>query len=666
MKSRGMKIHVIGQDDWALGTEYRLARECLSTFAEISGTSKEADYLHTVDVESTATRIYRGELHPHVPIVGAINNHPTRLIEWPGFVQVANRYMHLVPQSTIAAQDMQRLGLQYIDKSRIATDAESYFHIKDDDPELQSFRKSLGIPDHCYLIGLLQRDSEGRDLTVPKRQKGPDIFLGLMMLLKKRVGSRRFHILLGGPRRHWIRTALERERIPYTFVGKDIDGEDYPDNILDKATMCKLYNLLDLYTIPTRWEGAPRQIFDVLECGRKIISTPVGIAPDILPPANIFRSLAQGVDRIERDMNSGYLGSYVAPGRAKVAIDHSVQGVGKQWEKVYASIQDYDRRNCLEGFEGHATVKSPRSGLISKSWSFLNDKTRVGGLRKKLFPRSIGVIADSRKKKDVLTQLFSRLENEGIRPVWNGCYDQDLILVWGLSADVDKLKGKRIIAVIDGEICEAILSDDKENYLYLDQAEQTIVTRDVWFSRLNHAGLLPKNPVVVRFPPDPSVFRGNNTPERKSCDNVQCVVFSNPHNRWTDKLVQEITHVEGVSFTLINNFEADWNEKSDQYKVGVLHKHDFALVLSTIMRPGLIEELLACGLPCLYRESRSDIQAVVGMAGLALGSTDEFSESIVLMRDNSECFRAAISLPSLDEAALTMRDIIDTTHHHPG
>lgn len=664
MKHGNLKIHVIGKDDWALGTEYRLACRALGTFAEIVKTAEDADFLHTVDVESTATKIYHGELHPHVPIVGAINNHPTRLIEWPGFVQAANRYMYLVPQSNIAAQDMQRLGLQYIDKSRIATDTESYYHIEDSNNDLQSFRTSLGIPDTSYLIGLLQRDSEGRDLTVPKRQKGPDIFLGLMMLLKKRVGGERFHILLGGPRRHWIRLALEQESIPYTFVGKDIDGEDYPINILDKATMCKLYNLLDLYIVPTRWEGAPRQIFDVLECGRKIISTPVGIAPDILPPESIFRSLAKGVDLIEHDMNSGYLGQYIDPCNNKVQRDHSVQSVGEQWKKVYASIHDNDQRHSLHDTDGDTVFKSPRSGLVSKSWSFLNEKTRVGRIRKKLFPIDVGVIVDNPNNKNVFTQLFSHMENQGIRPVWNS-YAQDILLIWGGAVAIDQLKNKRIIGVINEEICEKILSDNKAEYSYLDQAELTIVTRDVTFSRLNHAGFLPTNPVVVRCPPDPSVFKENKTPGRKNCAKVNCVVFSDAQSPWCDKWIQEIGDIDGVSFTLIKNLEADWIKKSDQYKVGVLHEHDFALVLSSVMGPDLIEELLACGLPCLYHDSRSDVQALVGMAGFALGSIEECSESIMLMRDNSECFRAAISLPSLDESASTIREIICTIHRTP-
>jgi len=134
-------VYIFGKDDWALGTEYRLAREYLSGFSEIFENSTEAEIWHTVDVEGTVNAIYRGELLPKAPIVGAINNHPTRLIEWPGFIDIARRYLHLVPQSGSAARDMERLGLNYPCRSRIATDAKSYRPMDRDDPELSRLRR---------------------------------------------------------------------------------------------------------------------------------------------------------------------------------------------------------------------------------------------------------------------------------------------------------------------------------------------------------------------------------------------------------------------------------------------------------------------------------------------------------------------------------------------
>ena len=449
---RSLRIHVIGKDAWALGTEDRLARACLSTFATVVDSESEADFIHTVDVEETAARIYRGEFVPEKPIVGAVNNHPTRLVEWPGFIRTAQQYMHLVPQSTLAAADMERLGIAFPGQVRIATDSESYSVLSSDDPEFIRFCRQIEIPEDAYLIGLLQRDSEGRDLAVPKRQKGPDIFLGLMKLLQKQLPEktgRKVHVLLGGPRRHWIRAALDQHNVPYTFVGKEIASDDYPENILDKQTMCILYNMLDLYVIPTRWEGAPRQVFDVLECGRKIISTPVGIAPDILSSECIFESLAQGVEIILRDMECGFLDQFIEPGRRRIQEVHSIESVGREWEKVYRRLWEREGtgNHVVPGQHLGGQIASNRfSGAWSKPFSAVLEKTRLGRIKKEYCPKHLGLVVNDGVPSGLsglLDQLGKRLRQQGVQITLESPYECS-VLIWNVPQDESECFSERV------------------------------------------------------------------------------------------------------------------------------------------------------------------------------------------------------------------------------
>ena len=52
--------------------------------------------------------------------------------------------------------------------------------------------------------------------------------------------------------------------------------------------MNKLYQCLDLYVVASRYEGGPRSIIECAANKTPIISTNVGIAPDILSPESIF------------------------------------------------------------------------------------------------------------------------------------------------------------------------------------------------------------------------------------------------------------------------------------------------------------------------------------------------------------------------------------------
>ena len=84
-------------------------------------------------------------------------------------------------------------------------------------------------------------------------------------------------VVLSGKRRQYVINKLIELGIPYVYF-----------EMVDFDILNKLYNVLDLYVVSSRIEGGPQAI---LECGitkTPIISTDVGVAPEILNTSSIY------------------------------------------------------------------------------------------------------------------------------------------------------------------------------------------------------------------------------------------------------------------------------------------------------------------------------------------------------------------------------------------
>lgn len=137
-------------------------------------------------------------------------------------------------------------------------------------------RKKFGFNKNDYLIGSFQRDTEGFDLKSPKLIKGPDIFIEIIKKIYKE--NKNLKVVLTGKRRQYVIGKLNENNIPFQY---------YEMESIKKLN--ELYNLLDLYIVSSRLEGGPQAI---VECGvsrTPIISTNVGIAPEILNSKSIFK-----------------------------------------------------------------------------------------------------------------------------------------------------------------------------------------------------------------------------------------------------------------------------------------------------------------------------------------------------------------------------------------
>ncbi len=135
--------------------------------------------------------------------------------------------------------------------------------------EKEEVSRQLNIPKDRAVIGSFQKDGAGwGDGLVPKLIKGPDIFCDVIERLSKEIN---IFVVLTGPARGYVKKRLKKVGVPYihNFV-KNPDG------------VAKYYNVLDLYLVTSREEGGPKAILESMASSVPIVSTKVGMAPDII------------------------------------------------------------------------------------------------------------------------------------------------------------------------------------------------------------------------------------------------------------------------------------------------------------------------------------------------------------------------------------------------
>jgi glycosyltransferase involved in cell wall biosynthesis len=79
------------------------------------------------------------------------------------------------------------------------------------------------------------------------------------------------HVLLTGPARGYVKNRLEKAGISFTH--------HYLKNYLE---IVNYYNALDLYIIASRVEGGPKAFLEAWACGVPLVSTKVGMVPDLM------------------------------------------------------------------------------------------------------------------------------------------------------------------------------------------------------------------------------------------------------------------------------------------------------------------------------------------------------------------------------------------------
>ncbi len=330
-KELRLKVHFMPGDGhgWALDEDRRQMRQALEGLVDESSLAR-AQVMHTPFWQGLSS------VHPETLqqklVIAHADNPPFFYFKQPEFLQGERQVDLWVARSQEALKQFEalRLPVTYIP---YAIDETLFFPIK----EKKELRRKFALPQEAYVIANFHRDSEGADLSTPKFQKAPELLLAIFKELQAKGIS--FHVLLAGPRRHWIREALKREGIPFTFVGKsDVRGDDFGVNILERSVLNELINAADLMLLSSRWEGGPQAIMEGAAAGVKILSTPVGLAHDILEPLSCYDSISQAVDRITNDQEDHILESTLLPQWKRWKESHTMQRMKKDLQQLYSNL----------------------------------------------------------------------------------------------------------------------------------------------------------------------------------------------------------------------------------------------------------------------------------------------------------------------------------------
>ena len=199
------------------------------------------------------------------------------------------------------------------------------------DKEKKELRTELNIPDDRIIIGSFQKDGEGWGEGLnPKLIKGPDVFCNVVEELSKKYD---IFVVLTGPARGYVKKRLENANIPYIHK--------YLDNPNEVA---KYYKVINLYLVTSREEGGPKAILESLASGVPLITTKVGMAPDIIKDGENgmmcdIEDIKCLINKSEEIINNSTLRNYLVNNGLKTIQDYDWKNIAnKYYEKIYKNL----------------------------------------------------------------------------------------------------------------------------------------------------------------------------------------------------------------------------------------------------------------------------------------------------------------------------------------
>jgi len=197
--------------------------------------------------------------------------------------------------------------------------------------ERKAARERLGVTPEQVVVGSFQKDGAGwGEGLEPKLIKGPDVFLETVARLRE---SMSLFVLLTGPSRGYVRKGLDRLGVPYhhEFV------QDYTD-------LVHFYHALDLYLVTSREEGGPKAVMESMATGVPLVTTRVGMAPDLVHDGeNGFLCEVEDVERLadcaKRIVSDGELRRTFAENGRRTAMSCDFKAVAETlYTKVYRPL----------------------------------------------------------------------------------------------------------------------------------------------------------------------------------------------------------------------------------------------------------------------------------------------------------------------------------------
>ncbi len=135
--------------------------------------------------------------------------------------------------------------------------------------EREQMRTRLKIPPDAFVIGSFQKDGIGwQSGQQPKLIKGPDLLCDVVNELARDFP---IFVLLAGPARGYVIRRLQQQNIKFRYAGY----------LPAPSQVAPYFRVLDAYLITSRLEGGPQQLLEAWASGVPVVSTAVGMVPDI-------------------------------------------------------------------------------------------------------------------------------------------------------------------------------------------------------------------------------------------------------------------------------------------------------------------------------------------------------------------------------------------------
>ena len=305
-------------------------------------------------------------------VVCFADNAPSFYARQPEFLAVRPFVDRWIARSRQALEEFSSLGIR-AHFAPYCTDPATFCRLPSADAGLRALRRRLGVPDDAYLIGNFHSDTAftlGPDR--PKWQKGPDVFAEIVR--RVRESEPRARVLLAGPRRHWLRRRLRTLGVPVYFVGREAEGDDLGTNVLNRRELNRLYNLLDLCLVSSRWEGGPHSLLEACFAGTKALSTRVGVAEDLLEDESLFNTIPEAVDRIVEDIRRQALEPTREPQYRRALAENTPQGLAEALRRIYQDFpqlppKPFCEAACSEAVQARKERPSEVANSSGRNWT---------------------------------------------------------------------------------------------------------------------------------------------------------------------------------------------------------------------------------------------------------------------------------------------------------
>ncbi len=526
-----------------------------------------------------------------------------------------------------------------------------------------------GIAENSFVISNFMRDSNGQNLLEPKSQKGTELLLEIgINLLSRNIPV---HFLLAGPRRHWIRKQLDSFGFDYTFVGKQMVGDDADVNILSAETINKLYHLSDLHLITSRWEGGPRAVLECAATRTVVVSTPVGIAPDILGAECLFESVDQGVRLIEQHYHQKNLTVTVEPHYQTLITNHTPDANVNRFARLYEEIEKIPSY-IISAEENLSFEMRPAIGA-----KIVNKISTVLGLQKKKRPICISLWHEFHKPpygggNQFMLALSKAMQRMGVQVVTNKLSRSVDVHICNSAWFDSKLFEKKsrdfplkMIHRIDGPTTlyrgQGRGEDDKIFAMNKQFASATVFQSAYSFKKSSELGYESIAPVIIHNSVNADSFNDKGRRVFSKQEKIRLISSSwsdnprkgGPFLKWLDDHLDwsrfEYTFVGRVKETF-ENIQHIPPQDSQNLAAILRDHHVFLSVSHNEPCSNALLEALACGLPAIYRNDGGNGE-LVSFGGLPFNDESDILEQLDSLVEHYVSFQRLISINSIESIA---------------